>query len=220
MDEITKSLKELDKHTKKVLAQDPESILFWSKYFSGKEEAILFIKNCLKKLLNRRMMLRTEWYVGIADSMPKIRDSRPALQVIFLVSLAEGLAGARSTKRQANNLGSQKSVLDFFKYIAKSDREELMTKFRRTLTATGRQTLRFSSIIRILYQIRNDAVHGEEFWKFSLVDKKHHKDVKEPHWSLLTTGRLGTKKRKREENIETRLKYENLRDIFVRTAIQ
>jgi len=95
-----------------------------------------------------------------------------------------------------------------------------MTKFRRTLTATGRQTLRFSSIIRILYQIRNDAVHGEEFWKFSLVDKKHHKDVKEPHWSLLTTGRLGTKKRKREVHIETRLTYENLRDIFVRTAIQ
>ena len=220
MDEIDKAVREIDKHTKKVLAQDPSILSFWSRYFSSRKEASKFIKDCLKKLSTRRMMLRVEWYVNIANKMPIIRDSRPALQIIFLIALAEGLASKRFTKKQAIELGSQKLVLNFFKYITDLDKKELEMKFRRALTQERHHKLYTSSIIRIIYQIRNDAVHGKDFWGFSLVDKKRHKDADEPHWSLMTSGQLGTIKRKRRVSLETKLTYENLRDIFVRTAIQ
>ena len=111
-------------------------------------------------------MLRVEWYVNIANKMPIIRDSRPALQIIFLIALAEGLASKRFTKKQAIELGSQKLVLNFFKYITDLDKKELEMKFRRALTQERHHKLYTSSIIRIIYQIRNDAVHGKDFWGF------------------------------------------------------
>ena len=218
MDEIDISLKKMDEHVKKVIAQ--ESLPFWLQYFPTQADASDFIKNCLKKFLTRRMMLRTEWYVEIADKMPKIHDSRPALQVIFLVALAEGIARRRFTKKEADDMGPTQLVIDFFRYIIGSDKKELEMKFRRSLTSTGYHQLYISSIIRILYQVRNDAVHGEDYWDFSLVDTKRHKDAHEPHWRLMTSGWLGPRKRKRRITVETKLTYENLRDIFIRTAIQ
>jgi|SRR3989338_2579710 len=220
MDEVDISIRKANKHIKQMLAQDKSSLSFWSRYFPTRNDASDFMKNCLKKLLTRRMMLRTEWYVEIADKMPKIHDSRPALQVIFLVALAESIARRRFTKRQAYQLKSKGLIINFFKYITDPDKKELETKFRRSLTSTGYHQLRISSIVRILYQVRNDAVHGEEYWSFSLVDIRRHKDAHEPHWRLMTSGWLGTTKRKRRITIETKLTYENLRDIFVRTAIQ
>ena len=220
MNKIDVSIKKMDKRVKQVLIQDKSLLSFWARYFSSKNDASIFIQNCLKKLMTRRMMLRVEWYVNIADNMPKIQENRPALQIVFLIAIAESIARKRFTKEQANGLGSKKLVLDFFKYITDSDKKELNTKFKRSLTSTGYHKLYTSSIIKILYQIRNDAVHGEEYWGFSLVDKRIHKDADEPHWRLMTSGWLGTIKRKRRITLETKFTYKDLRDIFIRTAIQ
>lgn len=81
-----------DAQTRIYLSQDPELISFWADYFPSREDAIVFIKRCLKKITTRRMMLRVKWYVDIANRMPSVRDSRPALQIIFLVAMAESIA--------------------------------------------------------------------------------------------------------------------------------
>lgn len=214
------SFKKLDEHTKRFLEKDKSLSNFWSKYFSNKYETGLFIKNSLRKLLTRRMMLRVKWYVDIADGMPKVRDSRPALQVVFLVALAESVARRKFTKKQADSLGSQKLILDFFKHLQNSDKEEFGKKFKRALVSIKHHRLSISSVVRILYQVRNDAVHGKEYWGFDLVDKKRHSDSDKPYWSLITTGWLGTRKRKRRVNLDIKLTYEDLRDIFIRTAIK
>ena len=99
MDEIDISIRKANKHMKQMLAQDESSLSFWLKYFPTRNDASNFIRKCLRKLLTQRMMLIAEWYVNIADNMPKIHDSRPALQLIFLIALAEGVAKRRFTKK-------------------------------------------------------------------------------------------------------------------------
>lgn len=192
------SLKKLDERTKQGLVQDEDLLIFWSKYFSSRAETSIFIKNCLRKLSTRRMMLRVRWYVDIANGMTKVRENRPALQVVFLIALAETIARRKFTKKQADTMGSLKLVLNFFKHITNSDKIELEKKFKRTLSSAKYHKLHISSVVRILSQVRNDAVHGEEFLGFSLVDKKRHNEADNPYWSLITSGWLGTKKKNDE----------------------
>jgi len=213
-------MEKINEKTKQFLAQDKSLLIFWSKYFISENEASFFIQNCFKRLLTRRMVLRVKWYVDIANEMPKVQDSRPALQVVFLVALAENIARRKHTKKQADALGSQKLVLEFFSYIQDSDKKEFEKKFKRALVSIKHHRLLISSVVKILYQVRNNAVHGEEYWDFSLVDKKRHTEADKPYWSLITNGWLGTRKRKRRVTLDIKLTYENLRDIFIRTAIQ
>lgn len=214
-------IKKLNEHTKKLSTQDKELLVFWSKHFSNEEGTSVFIQNCLRKLSTRRMMLRVKWYVDIADGMSKVRDNRPALQVVFLVALAEAIARRKLTKKQANTMGgSQKLVLYFFKCITDSDKNLFAKNFKRALISTKHHELRISSVVRILYQVRNDVVHGEEYWGFSLVDKRRHEEVDKPYWSLITSGWLVKKYKKRRVTLDIRLTYEDLRDIFIRTAIK
>ncbi len=207
--------KESKENVKKSLMNDKELFCFYNKYFSSKDETTSFIEKCLNKLYTHRMMLRVKWYTDIADEMSKVKNSRPALQISFLVALAESIARRRHTKKEVNNLGSQKLVLDFFTYVSNSDKDELCKKFKRLLAPKGNHKLRTSSIVRILYQVRNNVVHGEEYWEFSLLNADE-----ESHVSLITRGRLGKSKRKRNVNLEIKMKYAELRDIFIRTAIR
>lgn len=198
------------------IMHDDELLLFYTEYFSNKDEASRFLKKCLKKLSTYRMMLRVKWYSDIANGMPKVSDARPALQIVFLMALAESIATRRYTKKQVICLGSQKLVLNFFKYITRSDKFELERKVKRLHDA---QKLRISSIVRILYQVRNDAIHGEEFWNFSLLNKDFQRKEGGPQ-SLVTSGLLGRKSKKQRVILDVQLTYEDLRDVFIRTAIK
>ena len=170
-------------------------------------------------MTTRRMMLHTQWYTEIADKIIKIKY-RPALQIAFLIALAENIAAQRFTKKQGIKMGTKGLILDFFKFINESDKQELNTKFKRLFSSTKNHRLRISSIIKILYQVRNNVFHGKEFWEFFLVDKSRHHDADKPYWSLITIGWLGTRKSQRRTTLDLKITYDDLRDIFIRTAIR
>jgi len=78
------------------------------------------------------------------------------------------------------------------------------------------------SIITILYNVRNDAVHGKDFWSFSLISEedkqKFEKDSTDVSW--LTSGKLGPRNKKQEIFLDTSLlTYKELRAIFIENAI-
>ncbi len=209
--------RKIDEAVKQGLLEDKDLHNFLEPILHAKSDREDFIKKCLKKISTRRMLLRAQWYTEIADDQQKIRQGRPALRILFLLGLAEALAKKRIGNQ---HLESFKAIQEFFKYISVSDRNVLQTSFKRTLLHPRQPMLRFSSILRILYDIRNRAVHGDDFFSFSLMDKERKKE--HAHFSsfgLITSGYLGPRKRKKRISLDIKLTYEELRDIFRRTAI-
>ena len=198
---------------------DRELNEFLEPVFPGLSERTNFIKDCLKKLKTRRMLLHSQWYTHIADDQEKVRNNRPALKIIFLMGLAESVTKMRIG---TNNIGSLEAIKKFFKYILPEDKKVLMGNFQRALAKPRHHVLRFSSIIRILYDVRNKAVHGEDYYSFSLLDNVQKDEFKNggyTHWGLMTFGDLGKLKRKRKVALDIKITYDELRDIVRRTAI-
>ncbi|MDP6625895.1 MAG: hypothetical protein QGG87_05530, partial [Nitrospinota bacterium] len=155
-----------------------------------------FIKKCLKRLKTRRMLLRAQWYVEIADGQEKVRQSRPSLRLIFLMAMAEAVAKER---KGSTKLMPWEAIEEFFKYISPEDKRALHMGIKRTFLGPRHHNLRFSSILKILYNVRNSAVHGEDFFSFPLMSKKDKEEsVGYSSYSLNASGCLGTRKRKKK----------------------
>lgn len=209
--------KKIDEAVKRGLLEDKNLHNFLQPIFSKQDDRVVFIKKCLRKISTRRMLLRAQWYIEIADDQGKIRQGRPALRILFLLGLAEALAKKRLGNRR---LQSFKAIKEFFRYISLSDRNALCASFKRTLLRSRQPVLRFTSILRILYDIRNRAVHGDDFFSFSLMDEDTKKEqARFSSFGLITTGYLGPRFREKRLSLDIKLTYEELRDIFRRTAI-
>lgn len=218
-EEIKKALKKADKIYVQEILSDKSLQLIIQPFFKNREEGNNFIKKCLVRLKTRRILLLLQWYIEIADGMKKVKQNRPALCLVFLMSLAESVARQRMV---VSNNYSLATISKFFECISQEDKEKLRRGFRRSLLNPKTHTLRFSSIVRILYDIRNRAVHGEDFWSFNLLRKeekeKYHQE-QYTSYGMITSGSLGKKGKKKRVSLDIALTYEDLRDIFVRTAI-
>jgi len=214
MHKISFDWKAVDSVFKNDILNDVGLLEFWRNYFASREEALEFVKTCLKKLSTRRMMLRVKSYVDISDNMPLVKKGRPALQVIFLMALAEGVATLKMTKFESIKLGSLGTIRSFFRCLLAEDKIRLEARFKRALTTFRYHKLGINSIVGIFYQARNDAVHGYGYWEFFL-EYNSNRDA-----DLLVMGYVGTRRRRRRVPLVVKMTYEELRDIFVRTAIE
>lgn len=216
--------RKIDRAVKKGLIEDTDLNNFLSPFFGSEINRKEFIRGCLIKLKTRRMLLRAQWYAEIADGLSVVRSNRPALQIIFLMSLAEGAARLRTGNVDDDSVSSKKMIHDFFKFTSAEDKKLLAQKFRRALVSVKHHKLRFSSAVNILYDIRSRAVHGNDFYSFSLLDEQHEKEYINggfTHCGVMTAGFLGKKrKRKRRVPLDISLTYRDLRDIVVRTALE
>ena len=215
------SFKALSRLTKRALIDDPELNSFLRPEFPIVAERKKFIRRCLRRMKTRRMLLRAHWYTDIADHQRKFRGEHDPLSIIFLVGIAEALGKRRVGNRK---LGSWKAILDFFKNISAQDKKELLKNFQRSLSPIIRPRLRFSSIVRIFYDIRNAAVHGDDHYSFTLMrssDKKKYISENYNKYGVITSAKTG-KNRHRQKRVmlDTSLTYQELRSIFVRTALE
>ncbi|OGB74499.1 hypothetical protein A2V68_02695 [candidate division Kazan bacterium RBG_13_50_9] len=216
--------------SKQSIMQDAELIQFLAPFFQNKNNTTDFIKMCLQRIRTRHMLLRTHWYAEIADGIEKVRASRPALRIIFLISLAEGVARLR-LKRERDSDNAKSMISSFMSLMSDADKNQLKRDFRRALIKMPHHQLQFSGIVNILYDIRNRAVHGDDFYSFSLLDKNRKKEyVSEGYhdYGILTHGewkisrRKGSKtsaNKKVKVTLDIKMTYEELRAIFIRTAI-
>jgi len=209
---------------KEAIIEDEDLNNFLSPFFDSEANQKNFIRKCLLKLKTRRMLLRTHWYAEIADGLDVVRSNRPALQIIFLMSLAEGVARLRTGVMDDDTVSSRKMIFEFFKFTSIDDKKVLAQKFQRALLAPKHHKLRFHSAISILYDIRNRAVHGDDFYSFSLLGEKQKKEFVDggyTHYGIMTTGFLGKRgKKKRRVALDIVLTYNDLRAIVVRTALE
>jgi hypothetical protein len=137
------------------------------------------------------------------------------------MSLAEGVARMR-LKREGDSRDSKAMIHAFFSLIPKEDKNRIRRDFRRALIQIPHHQLRFSSIVNILYDIRNRAVHGDDFYSFSLLDrtkKKEYVDGGYTSYGILTLGGWKTKRKRVSVSLDIKMTYEELRAVFVRTAI-
>lgn len=111
------------------------------------------------------------------------RKSCPAKNYLSF-SLAEGIAKERVGKVNDDNK-SKDYCLDFFKFASADDKKRLQTGIRRSFLGTPHSNLRLTSIIKMLYIVRSDAVHGRIFWEFSLAESRDDK------YTLMTRAKLG-----------------------------
>lgn len=194
-------LKKLDRLAKSSIANDPKLLNLLINYFSDIYEVKIFVKKCLKKLKTRRMLLRVKWYIELASLIRRSRDKRPALPLIFLMAMAESIARSILPNKKAKTSQSFDIVKLLFNKIDQRDKVILKQKIRRANLKPNINSLRFSSILKLLWNARNDAVHGIDFWSFGLPDSET---------GLLTHGLLGTKKHRRKISLEINIQYENL----------
>lgn len=220
MDDATKKIIiKANKSIVKEISTDEDLHKLLQPFFIDKSEGNNFIKKCLIRLKTRRILLLLQWYIEIADDMKKVKQNRPALCLVFLMSLAESVARQRMV---VSNNYSLATISKFFECISQEDKESLQRGFKRALLGPKTHTLRFSSIVRILYDIRNKAVHGEDFWSFNLLKKEEKEKYQQERYAsygMITSGSLGKRGKKKRVSLDIALTYEDLRDIFLRTAI-
>lgn len=225
--EFKEAWKKVDEVTKQQLLVDKEVHAFLKPIFDDEAERTRFIKQCLNKLTARRMLNHAHWYLEMADAQEKVARGRPAIKIIFLMSLAEYITKARL---RDNRIGSLKAIQSFFKFISKEDKALLQRGIEKLMVKIPHSKLRFTSLIRILYDVRNRAVHGEDYYSFSLPSPERKRKAYEEdgytHWSLATTGylmsqprRRGGLRRKVRIPLDVTITYEDLREVFRRTAI-
>jgi len=213
----------IDKAVKTHILNDGDVHRFLRPILKNSKERAVFIKKCLKKTKTRRMLNHAHWYIEIADAQDKVKYARPALKVIFLMSLAEYIA----KEVYGGNLGSEKAIQAFFKWTTKEDKEKIKNGIKRLIASRPHHSLYFRSIVNILYNVRNKAVHGEDYYSFSLPEPKYKEaHVGYDHWGLIVPGELTIKPRKRTNirkkhriSLDISITYEELREIFIRTAI-
>ncbi|MEX0999924.1 MAG: hypothetical protein WD000_08205 [Thermodesulfobacteriota bacterium] len=201
-----------DERIDKNILEDPELNFFLDRYISNKGEKILFIKDCLKKDQKRKILLRLQWYAETADRMEMIRRGRPALQITFLMAMAEAIMAG---KKENNNLPSKQAIKDFFLGVDLRDQKVLEFGIKLSLNDIEEPYLTLPKIIDIMYEVRNRVVHGKDYWNFLMPDKK---DVREG-FTLVTRGWIGKRGKKKEISLDVRIAYEELRDVFIRTGL-
>lgn len=201
-----KGWEEIDRLVQEFMVSDEARNKYLRPIYPNKDAREKFIRKCFTKLKTRRMLNRAQWYSEIADAMEKIKPGKTALKIIFLMSLAEGVSTLKLGKKQTKSIGSFKTIKKFFDYISEKDKHKLIKNIQNLSSSSYTQTLRFSSIIQFFYDIRNRAVHGEDYYSFSLES------------GMITSAKLG-KKNKRHKAINTSLTYKELRNIFRRTAL-
>jgi len=195
---------------------DKKLIQFLKPFFENNEDkAQSFIEKCLAKKKTLRMLNRLHWLTEVADGLEKVKKGRPALKLVFLITIIESIAILRLGKKKTKNLSSLTIIKDFFQFISEKDKTTIRLKFKRTLLSIKHHTLRFSSIIKIFYNVRNSVVHEGDFYSFSFQNEKSKQEDAEQ----MTYGKLGTRKRKRRVCLDLKLTYEEFRDIVIRTAI-
>ncbi len=203
---------------------------FLEPFLAEKDEREKFIQWCNKRLKTLRALLSTQYYIEVADSIEAVRPHRIALQLIFFVSLAQGIIKQKFGKkliklkkkiRKNKNVNDIDVLKEFFRYSSEEDKKILVNGIRRSLGEKSIHKLKFSSIIKILYNERCKAVHGDGFWDFLLMTEQEKEESKKyTSYSFLTSGELGKKNRKRSVSLEVGITYNDLRNIIISTALK
>jgi hypothetical protein len=209
--------KKIDELTKAHLTTDSDLNFLLEPLFPEEKIRQDFIKNCLKKIKTRRMLLRMWWYIEIANDMSMVKN-RPALQIVFLVAMTEGVT---RLGLDDNSMETKLIIKAFFFNINDEDKDFLLKNIKKSNLSIEHEALTFLEIIEILYDIRNSAIHGSDFYSFSLLDQERKKEyaVDYSDYGIMTSGRLGSRNQKRRVSLDISITYEELRDIFKRTAV-
>lgn len=189
---------------------------FLKPVFPKQEEMESFVTKCDRKENARLALLNAAWYTAIADGQEKVRHSRPPLRIIFLMAMAEYVA----KQRVGGKLRSFDAVEEFFACISDGDKDLLLKTMRRSIVPPAQEGLTLQLILEILYNVRSGAVHGEDYFSFALMDEEEKKKYGAESFAIITTGYTGRGSEKISVDLDTTLTYEELRDVFRRTAIE
>jgi hypothetical protein len=160
---------------------------FLKPVFSEQAEREFFVARCDENESARLALLNAAWYTAIADGQDQVRHSRPPLRIIFLMAVAEYVA----KQRVGSDIGSFEAIKEFFTYISDEDKDLILRTMRRSIVSAPQDGLTLQLILEILYNVRNGAVHGEDFFSFALMDEEEKKKYGAESFAIITTGYTG-----------------------------
>lgn len=184
-------------------------IEFYEPYFSNDENKTReFIKQAVdtrQKRNIRAIILQTQRLIYLADNADKIKPSRDALKLLFLIICAEAVAKLYKNFEEEGQ--SRYYVKMFFQEIC--DPQDWDSLSGAIITDKPRRPSVLSSVefVDFLYEVRCSVVHEGRYWEFRFKDKS----------------KLGVPFcyfGKTETTVVVGITYEELRDIIVRGAIK
>ncbi len=203
---IDELFEKIDRQAKSSIENDASLNELLVGYLESPDAVREFIKRCLKNQSTREMLLRVQWYTELTHSIGTVRPGRPALQLIFLIAMAEGLSKTRDGKSDSDTK-SKYYFKEFFTLISDEDTKRIETQVKLDF-----RSMSLDSFLDILYHARCNAVHGREFW---LLSFKHGDDGV----TLLADGDIGSGSDKRRVYYDTTMQFSEVIDIFIRTAL-
>lgn len=186
-------------------------------FFTDEESLQAFLSEAMKNQEAHRMLLHLDWYTELADLIEAIRPERAPLRLIFLLAGAENLMRKRAALEKnsvdANHMKSWDVISQFFAALSQDNQNRLLRGVRRPLGDEKGVEFSIEEIVRILWQARNDAAHGVDFYTFQTPESPEVADG-----GLLTEGRMN-----RDEDffpLDMQITFEEIQNIILETALE
>ncbi|KKR47091.1 MAG: hypothetical protein UT82_C0003G0005 [Parcubacteria group bacterium GW2011_GWB1_40_14] len=214
-DDFRATAEELNKYLR---ARRKDSLLKLLKpFFSSEKTTEIFLDDAFKISGARGMLLRLDWYIELAEIVETLRPDRPSLRLIFLLATAESIMRSRIALNEGQIIAQQKGswevIKGFFQGLSDENKIQLFHGIRRPLgDEKGVEFGSVEKVIRILWQARNDAAHGNDFWTFQLPDSSMA-----VNGSLITEGRMSDKET--FFSLDISITYDNIQRIVIETAL-
>lgn len=159
----------------------------------------------------RRIANRLKWYLNEGESFPLRIVS---LRIVFISAMAEGIDKIFHGRDDEEGR-SRESVENFFRNIPEKILDELVIVHEESGIDRNLTNEEFA---QMLYYVRCDAMHGREFWGFSLQED----GANQGDYNLFQGVFVGSGKAKRKIHVslKTSFTYEALRDIVMKIGIK
>lgn len=205
-----------DKKVRSEISKDKVLISIIQPFLEKDEDPKGFIVKSLENRKGRSIILRLKWFLEIANGIEEIKPGRPALKLIFIMALIEGVS---RIKEENDDLKSIDAINKFFELTNEDSKKYILENFKSTITE--KKEITFDDFLEIIYDIRSRAVHGNTFWEFSFMDKDT-KEKEPDYFSFVISGYLKSKEdsKKKRITLDIKLTYDEFEKIIIDTVIR
>jgi len=184
-----------------------ELIEFYALFLDNAKE---FIITCDKSSVEKNnawvMLNQTQRLIYLADNADKIKQSRDAFKVLFLIICAEVIA--KLYKNFEDEGESKKYVKIFFEEICSLEDFNSLSGAIITDKPKSPTVLSSSEFVDFMYDVRCSLVHEGRYWEFSFKDESKLGPF---FWCCFA---------KTEATVVVGITYQKLRNIIVKGAIR
>ena len=194
-----------------IICSYPDFAIFLKPYFKNKKEISDFFNKCFLNKKTQEMWASLYYFSLAYVDLVSCKSSKNNIAYLnlILIGLVERIHSIKIGKKESLKIGSKQIIIRFFRNTPKEDKKMIEEKIR----PFDGKAFKFSEIIAILYNRRNQLAHGKDFWWSNHIFCPFVFD----YW--ITHIEYGSRKNKKFCVIETSLRVKDFKNLIVKTAI-